>query len=42
MKTTTKIKLSFTEKKFLYFKESLKFQSKCCILKEGFILNRKL
>ena len=33
-KTTTKIKVSFTEKKLLYFKESFTFQSKCCILKK--------
>ena len=31
-KTTTKIKVSFTEKKVLNFKESFAFQSKCCIL----------
>ena len=28
----SKIKVSFTEKKVLYFKESFIFQSKCCIL----------
>ena len=33
-KTTTKIKVSFTEKKVLYFKESFTFQSKCCMLKK--------
>ena len=30
----TKIKVSFTEKKVLYFKESFAFQSKYCILKK--------
>ena len=33
-KTTTKIKVSFTEKKVLYFKDSFTFQSKSCILKK--------
>ena len=33
-KTTTKIKVSFTEKKVLYFKESFTFQSKCYLLKK--------
>ena len=33
-KTTTKIKVSFIEKKVLHFKESFTFQSKCCILKK--------
>ena len=33
-KTTTKIKVSFTEKKEFYFKESFTFQNKCCILKK--------
>ena len=32
-KTTTKIKVSFTEKK-VYLKESFTFQNKCCILKK--------
>ena len=35
-KTTTKIKVSFIEKKVLYFKESFIFQSKCCTLKTVF------
>ena len=39
--TTIKIKVSFTGKKVLYFKESLTFQSKCCIFKESIVLNRK-
>ena len=39
--TTTKIKVSFTKKKVLYFKESFTFQSKCCILKKTIVLNRK-
>ena len=30
----TKIKLSFTEKKLLYFKGFFRFQSKGCILKK--------
>ena len=33
MKTTAKLKVSFTEKKVLNFKESFIFQSKCCIIK---------
>ena len=33
-KTTTKIKVSFLEKKVQHFKESFTFQSKCCILKK--------
>ena len=33
-KAKTKIKVSFTEKKVLYFKESFTFQSKCCISKK--------
>ena len=33
-KMATKIKVSFTEKKVLYFKENFTFQSKCCILKK--------
>ena len=33
-KTTTEIKVSFTEKKVLYFKDSFTFQSKHCILKK--------
>ena len=33
-KTKAKIKVSFTEKKVLRFKESFTFQSKCCILKK--------
>ena len=33
-KTTAKIKVSFTEKKVLHFKESFTFQSKCCTLKK--------
>ena len=36
-KTTTKIKVSFTEKKVLNFKESFAFQSKCWYLTESFI-----
>ena len=31
-KTRTKIKVSFTERKVLHFKECFTFQSKCCIL----------
>ena len=33
-KTTTKIKVSCTEKEVLYFKESFTLQSKCCLLKK--------
>ena len=33
-KTTTRIKVAFTEKKVLYFKESFTFQSKCCLSKK--------
>ena len=32
--TITKMKVSFTEKKVLYFKESITFQSKYCKLKK--------
>ena len=33
-KTTTKIKVSFAEKKVVSFKGSFAFQRKCCILKK--------
>ena len=33
-KTTTKIKVPFTEKKVLYFKENITLPSKFCILKK--------
>ena len=40
---TTKIKVSFTEKKeLLYFKESFTFLSKCCILKKVLITQKVL